>query len=107
MHRNDVLTVDVVAEPDGLWVRLDGELDLSTAEMLEASVPAWPRGGGAVPVVLDLRGVTFCDGAGLRAVVRARRTAHALGVICHVIVSRPVQRVAETAGLETLLHAEA
>ena len=55
------------------WIRVGGELDLATApEMLSACHRAQGR---ATCVLLDLRGLTFLDVAGLHAVLAAAADA--------------------------------
>jgi anti-sigma B factor antagonist len=49
-----------------------GELDLATAERLEAEIDGLVTAGFA-DVVLDLRGLSFMDSTGLRLVVRQVR----------------------------------
>ena len=53
-------------------VRLDGELDLASAPLLESEIER-PEVGAAARVVLDLRELQFVDSTGLRAIF----TAHA------------------------------
>lgn len=54
---------------DGTGVlALDGELDLSSAQLLRDALAAVPP---AVTVVVDMAGVTFADCAGMRPVLEA------------------------------------
>jgi anti-anti-sigma factor len=64
------LRIALVIDARGVAVLLAGELDLETAPGLEEELAAL----GATQrtrVVLDLRGVTFMDSAGLKAILRA------------------------------------
>ncbi len=66
--------LSVVARSDGVrhTIVLTGELDMATASRLEAAVAAAIARGDR-ELVLDLRGVTFMDSTGLRALLRARQ----------------------------------
>jgi anti-anti-sigma factor len=63
----------VDASPPRLEVA--GELDLSTAALLESRV----RACGAGPVVLDLQQVSFMDSRGLLALLEAQRALRSRG----------------------------
>lgn len=88
---------------EGVRVALRGELDL-------AGVPTLERELGAVEetapplLVLDLRGLTFIDSTGLRAVIaaddRARRQGRRLVLVPG---PEPVQRVFRITGLDRRL----
>jgi anti-anti-sigma factor len=72
------LSVETCTEGECCTLVLAGELDMGTAAHLEAAVadalePA-PR-----QLVLDMRHVSFTDSTGLRAILRARRSAESLG----------------------------
>ena len=56
-------------DPSSPRVCLSGELDLGSAHLLaDALDSVGATAGGAMLVVLDVEGVTFCDLAGLRAI---------------------------------------
>ncbi|MET8543283.1 STAS domain-containing protein [Kitasatospora sp. NPDC004799] len=55
-------------------IQAEGELDLLTAPRLRRRLTGALRDGPA-PVLADLRGVTFCDASGLRALVAAHHAA--------------------------------
>lgn len=71
-----------VERQGGVRLVLTGELDLLTAQRLEARLRRLWR--SATPVVVDLSGLDFCDCAGLGALVRARVLAIADGWDCSV-----------------------
>jgi anti-anti-sigma factor len=76
-------------------VVVGGEIDLSTASMLSDAIAAV-----AGPVVIDLRGVTFMDSAGVRVLVTQRRSREATGDRFELAgLSRPARRVLEVAGV--------
>jgi anti-sigma B factor antagonist len=71
-----IATLTVTACDGGpvLVVELVGELDLASIEGLQATARAWfQTGGGGGRLVLDLAGLSFCDAAGLGAIVSVRR----------------------------------
>jgi anti-anti-sigma factor len=104
MVRDELLTVELVVDGDCLCMRIDGELDLSTAHLVHRCAAAARRGRDARGgVVLDLRGVTFCDAAGLRALIDIRGWAHARGIAWELWPSRAVLRVVGAAGCGELL----
>ena len=59
-------------------VLLEGELDIASAPVLDASL-ADVEGNGSGTVVLDLAGVRFIDSTGLRSLLSARSRAEASG----------------------------
>jgi anti-anti-sigma factor len=64
--------------PDRVIVQVEGELDLLNAPELE-SVLAEPAVEQAAALVLDLRGLSFTDSSGLRAIFAARNAAQTRG----------------------------
>ena len=86
-------------------VALRGELDLLTvSKVAEVVEDLEPRAGGVRHVVLDLRGLTFMDVAGLKELIRqkefARSNRHNLAVVRG---TPPIQRVLELTGVEDTL----
>jgi anti-anti-sigma factor len=65
-----VMHVSHGAEPPYLIVRLRGELDMSNAEDLQD--PFHLDRSDLTTVLLDMGQLTFCDGAGLRALLKFR-----------------------------------
>ena len=79
---------------------LQGELDLASADKLEAAITRLCT-AGALEIELDLREVTFLDSQGLRAVLAARE-ACARHHVEYVLIrgENPVrQRLFEVTGL--------
>jgi anti-sigma B factor antagonist len=60
-------------------VRLTGELDLSTAAHLVEAIRRLTAVDGSGEVALEMAGLTFVDGAGLRALVLAHSAVRAAG----------------------------
>jgi anti-sigma B factor antagonist len=59
---------------------------------------------GATTLIVDMGGTTFCDSAGVNALVRANKRAAANGSKMHLVVSAPaVQRVLAITGVDHLM----
>jgi anti-anti-sigma factor len=107
-HRGPVgggtdLAISAISGDGSAVVRLSGELDLSTAPRAEQALVD-ELGPGSRTLVVDLRGLDFCDAAGLRVFVRARRRAHEVGAKVRLVhPNRLVRRVLEIAELSGLV----
>ena len=86
-------------------VRAVGEIDAATAESLGRALEIACRDGIDV-VVVDLREVTFCDGAGVGTLAYHDRRARQHGIDLRIKPSGPVERVLEVAGVAAGLHLE-
>ncbi len=96
------MTIRAETTPGTTTLRVAGELDLLTAPELNAALAEAPG-----DVVLDLRGVTFVDSAGLAVLVAHRRARRVRGTQLRIERPRPtVVRAFAVAGfgatLETL-----
>jgi anti-anti-sigma factor len=82
-------------------VQAVGELDFTSINRLRAVLlPLVAQG----TVVLDAAGVTFCDSAGLHAILQAHRDARAHGSVFRVAAPPgPLTRVMDLAGALELL----
>ena len=97
------LSISSISSDGALVVRLAGELDLNTASRAEQALVD-EVGPGARNLIVDLRDLEFCDAAGLRVFVRARRRAHDAGMRLRLVhPTRMVQRLLEVADLSWLL----
>lgn len=93
--------VDVRHDAAGFVVTPRGELDLATAQRVQAKLAE--RGPGE-PLVLDLSGLTFLDTSGIQLVVEADRSSRAEGFEFSLRRGTPaVHRVFEIAGLDRVL----
>lgn len=95
----------VMTEISGLErrVRASGELDIAARDALELALTA-AEAQGTGHVVLDLRGVSFMDSAGVHAAVDSERRCKASGASLRVVPgSDRVQRLFRLTGTETLL----
>ena len=84
-------------------VRLPAEIDLTIADgMREALLSVLNK--GALGLVVDMTATTFCDSAGITALVRASRRAEATGATMRVAaVGQPVLRVFSLVGIDRLI----
>jgi anti-sigma B factor antagonist len=94
--------IDVSQETGTLILRLCGELDTASRELVEPAVLA------AIPtayaVTLDLRDLAFCDSSGLAMFVAASEKANAEGTVLTVRNLEPtVRRVFEISGVDQVI----
>ncbi|MEV7043386.1 STAS domain-containing protein [Amycolatopsis sp. NPDC051061] len=79
-------------------VAVVGDIDLATVAILVECAETALRTGG--PLVVDLGGVTFCSGAGLRALRRVQRRADEAAVpVAWVVCTPAVWRVLRGTGV--------
>lgn len=83
-------------ERQPITVTLPGEIDLTNAGQIQDALTRALRSGSTV-VVADAAGTTFCDCAGVRALIRAHRQAAAAGTQLRVAsaTSPGVRRILE------------
>jgi len=93
------LVLSTQTDGDRSVLAIKGELDAYTAPGLEEQVTR-SVAGGTRTVVLDLRGTTFLDSSGLRAILTLqRRLAESGGELPLGRPSEPVTRLLEITGL--------
>jgi stage II sporulation protein AA (anti-sigma F factor antagonist) len=96
----DRLNIDVDGGPDGVVLRLDGELDAATAAQLEHSLASLQT--RASVLVLDLHALRFVDSLGLNMLFRAREWALARSMTLRVVRAPVhVQRLIALAALDS------
>jgi anti-sigma B factor antagonist len=84
--------VEVTSADNRVIVRPVGELDLATADELEAALKG--STDGHRQLIVDLRGLSFMDSVGLDLLLRWARLAGERGVAFRVVRgARPVDRV--------------
>jgi anti-sigma B factor antagonist len=105
MDREDLVTsFDVTTTTgDGVArVAVEGELDIATAPMLDATLADIERGGEGT-LLLDLALVRFIDSTGLRALLSARRRAEVSGRRLRLAnLSPDVERVFDVTGVRRI-----
>ena len=75
-----VLSIDVRKVDNGAVLVLNGELDRATAESVRRAVGAAVAAGSST-LVLDMRGVSYLDSAGVNVLADAQEEAEAGGVV--------------------------
>jgi len=82
---------------------VSGELDRDVTHVIEEAGEA-ALASGVERLVLDLRGLTFCDSSGLRILVQLHRLAEGRGVSLRLAeVHPPVSTVVEVVNLDRML----
>ena len=97
-----VFRCDVVRDGESVAMRLFGELDVATAPEAEAAFSKLAQ--RRVPVVLDLRGLTFMDSRGIRMLLSFREQALTLGFPFIVACGERVERLLELTGIRRRLE---
>src|SRR5258708_30320289 len=99
MGATEQLSIDVRRESDRVVVKLEGELDMANAPLLQSSIEN-PEMTATKTVVLDLQGLTFLDSTGLRIILAAREQCWRRGPDFAVTPgSEQVQRLLSVSGL--------
>jgi anti-anti-sigma factor len=103
MHEPD-FTISQEEHNDGFTLVIGGELDLTGAAELEASVSRLCD-VGAAEIAIDLRAMTFIDSSGLRAILIATGLCSERGVDFYVVpCENPVPlRLFKIAGVSELI----
>jgi anti-anti-sigma factor len=102
---SDFLRYDIQQVAGRVTVRLAGELDLTSREIVYRALQE--AASARAEAVLDLSRVTFIDGVGLRCLITAQRDARAADH--RLTIRRPhraVRRLLDVSGLRPLLELE-
>jgi anti-anti-sigma factor len=84
-------------------ITLPVEIDISNADQVRDELLSLLNRGPAV-LLVDMAGTTFCDSAGVNALVRAHKRATANGAELRLVVAAPgVQRVLAITGVDRLI----
>lgn len=84
-------------------ISLEGELDIYSTARLESKIKQIQD--KAEELVLDLSGLDFMDGAGLRAIIEADKRARAMGSSLKIVEgSSPVHKVFCLTGFDQRLN---
>lgn len=88
---------------DAAVITLPAEIDISNADMVRDELLSLLNRGPATAIV-DMAETTFCDSAGVNALVRAHKRATANGAEIRLVVAAPgVQRVLAITGVDRLI----
>jgi anti-sigma B factor antagonist len=98
----DEFEISESLEPDGVRLKIAGELDVAVVGRLQDRLDSLARAGETV--VLDLAGLTFIDSSGLNVLVTALKAAKRDGWQLRIEqnMSPPVQRVVTMMGLDAV-----
>jgi anti-sigma B factor antagonist len=81
-------------------IRLPAEVDITNADAVREDMLALINRGAAA-LIADMSTTTFCDSAGVNALVRAYKRARASGAVVRLAVAAPaVQRVLSLIGVD-------
>ena len=84
-------------------ITLPEEIDISNSEQVREELLSLVNRGPAV-LIVDMAETTFCDSAGVNALVRAHKRASANGAEIRLVVASPgVQRVLDITGVDRLI----
>jgi anti-sigma B factor antagonist len=99
----DALTVGVEEQEGAPLLRLDGDLDIVTAPLLQRRIDEL-LGAGHTRLLLDADSLAFCDSTGLRILLGARRRlSDRAGELRLLRTSRVLQRLLDMSGLDASL----
>lgn len=100
----DALTVEVEEQAETPLLRLEGDLDIVTAPLLQRRIDEL-LGAGHDRLLLDADALAFCDSTGLRILLGARRRlAERGGELCLLRTSGVLQRLLDLSGLDATLR---
>jgi len=97
------LATHVTERAGCVFVTVDGELDLGTADQLHETLRS-AIADGTGPIVLDLEALQFCDSAGLAVLVKTHNLLAGEGR--RLVIASPstaVSRVLELSGLDQVI----
>jgi anti-sigma B factor antagonist len=84
-------------------ITLPVEIDIANADQVRDDLLS-VLNRGAATLIVDMGGTTFCDSAGVNALVRAHKRATANGSELRLVISAPaVQRVLDITGVDHLM----
>jgi anti-sigma B factor antagonist len=100
-----LLDVRIVPRGPHVVVQAAGELDISTASLLQNFAERAMEGGHPPAVILDLTRLRFCDASGLRAMIATSRRIHQARGSLAVVVDPdgPVARLLKITDMDRLL----
>ena len=102
---SEYLTFTHSLQDDLLTIAATGELDVATERALVDEFVHQLRIQTVATVVLDLRGITFIDSSGLRAILNCRRVAADTGVAMKLQTAEgPVLKLLKVGGIESVFE---
>jgi anti-anti-sigma factor len=95
-----VLEIASTDDPPGL--RLDGDVDLASAEDLSSALQPHLRRGG--DITLEVSGVRFMGSSGILVLLRALNSLEGRGRLVLVAPGEGIRRLIEITGLDRIHH---
>jgi anti-anti-sigma factor len=100
---NELVCVDRITLPGMVWIQLEGELDLDATATLSGRLSAMTFQPEDF-IVLDARGIEFCDLCGLDVLTAVLQDWGEQGHAASCLLSPAVDRVARLVGADALLR---
>jgi stage II sporulation protein AA (anti-sigma F factor antagonist) len=101
------LAVNLELKHAVLLIRLDGELDHHTADLLRTQVDDYLRENKVSHIVLNLEGLSFMDSSGLGVILgRYKQIKSQNGEMVVCAISQAVRRLFEMSGLFKIIRLE-
>lgn len=101
------LLIDLEVKQEVLCIRLSGELDHHSAEMLRNKVTEAIEKHNIIHLVLNLKNLSFMDSSGLGVILgRYKQIKLKKGEMVVCAISPPVQRLFEMSGLFKIISLE-
>jgi anti-anti-sigma factor len=91
-----------IAEPGTLLLRVTGELDTASADLLPAAVV--DRAEAVSRCIVDLSACSFIDSSGIRGLLLCQRELGGDGALELIGVSARLERTLRIAGVHEVLH---
>lgn len=97
------MIIELSGEDRLLTVRMDGELDHNSAEVVKTCIEKEIRRTGALNIAFDFSGVSFMDSSGIGLVMGRYKTAKSLGgkIILYGMNSY-IERIMRMSGIERI-----
>jgi len=103
---DDILQVSIDFSTTRMYIRLKGEMDVSTADRFRSAVPC-PGNDCPHETVVDLTDLTFCDASGLTALLAVHSQLTSSDHVIRVEGVRPnIRRILRITGIDQVLIPE-
>lgn len=103
---DDILQVSIDFSATRMYIRLKGEMDVSTADHFRSAVPC-PGNDCPHETVVDLSDLTFCDASGLNALLAVHEQLASTDHLVRVEGVRPnIHRILRITGIDQVLIPE-
>ncbi len=91
-----------VTESGALIVRVTGELDMATSELLSKTIVDWPD--AVSECIVDLSACSFVDSSGIRALLMSQRQLGDQGTLKLIGVIPYIERTLRIAGVQEVME---